>query len=227
MLMAQTLFEGSNTKLARSLKFIDELEAALDEYNGNDPVSGKYVMTNGAPQIRLDWKGMDPVPGAILGDAIHNLRSALDLMASELARINAKDDSDVYFPFASSATYFEQAVRSKNFHKAGQDAIDLLRTFAPYKGGNECLRAIHDLDIRDKHTAIIDTQKTMEITFTVQYDITKLESGAVALNPTTITHAFWTETPLAGRPIIETLKMLVQLVNGILGAFRQMVQNRK
>ncbi len=35
--------------------------------------------------------------------------------------------------------------------RASPEAVRLLRSLKPYAGGNEALRAIHDLDIQDKH----------------------------------------------------------------------------
>ncbi len=60
------------------------------------------------------------VPAAITGDAIHNLRTSLDLMASELARISKRPDNDVYFPFAVSADKFEHAIKSRHFDRVAK-----------------------------------------------------------------------------------------------------------
>ncbi|MDE2333872.1 MAG: hypothetical protein KGK10_04985 [Rhodospirillales bacterium] len=35
------------------------------------------------------------------------------------------------------------------------DVVEVIRSLEPYKGGNAALRAIHDLDIDDKHVALI------------------------------------------------------------------------
>ncbi len=89
------------------------------------------------------------------GSAIHNLRSALDLLASELVRLNGQSEKDVYFPFGKDPTHFEGQIKKRNFDRAAPDVVDLLRTLKPFDGGNAALRAIHDLDITDKHKALI------------------------------------------------------------------------
>ena len=48
----------------------------------------------------------------------------------------------------------------KNFDRAGPDAVRLLRTYRPCTGGNATLRALHDLDVQDKHQAFIPAIST-------------------------------------------------------------------
>jgi hypothetical protein len=43
----------------------------------------------------------------IIGDAIHNLRSALDHIWARLYRVLGLDDSDVYFPFKGTRESLE------------------------------------------------------------------------------------------------------------------------
>ncbi len=92
----------------------------------------------------------------LIGDAIHNMRAALDLMACDLVRLNGKRFDNVSFPFAQTASALEQQIKDKNFKRAHPDAVALLRSLKPYKDkGDVALRAIHDLDIMDKHQALL------------------------------------------------------------------------
>ena len=147
--MPDSLFTGSLTKLKRATKFIDELEILLNDYNNNEPFSARLDYANNPHNVMIEWKGLGHEATAVLGDAVHNLRAALDLLASELARINGKSDRNIYFPFASAKAEFPNAITKGNFNKAGPDAVTLLHTFAPYRGGNELLRALHEFDIKD------------------------------------------------------------------------------
>src|SRR3954466_10930543 len=81
------LFAASYVKLARARHFIQELEAEAERYKNSDPTSVRLDHEANPPNIHVEWKGVTLMPGAIIGDAVHNLRTALDLMASELARI--------------------------------------------------------------------------------------------------------------------------------------------
>jgi hypothetical protein len=153
------------------------------------------------------------------------MRTALDLMASELARLNQRNDKNVYFPFAASIDDFPDAIKSRHFDKCGQDAVDLLKTFSPYKGGNEKLRASHDLDIQDKHTSLILTMATQE--FYLQGDVTCLPGASYQVPVTTEGHQFtFSPGPLESLPVIETLGELVKLIEAVLEAFARMVESR-
>lgn len=220
------LFAASYVKLARAQQFIDDLEAELTRYIASDPLSAKMNTETNPPSVRVDWKGITLLPGAIIGDTIHNLRTSLDLMASELARINGQSHDDVYFPFAASADRFEQAIKSRRFDKAGDDAVALLRQFAPYSGGNERLRALHDLDIQDKHTTLVPTGHTMNVTVEGAYLIDDLAQNTFTVRGDDIHYVFPPDTAFAGQRIIETLKDLMQLTHGIVEAFRDLVRKR-
>lgn len=217
-------FRGSKTKLKRASKFITEIEAGLIAYNANDPISAEWDYSGAEPGLKISMKEVDPEMLSALGDAIHNMRTALDLMASELARINGKSDRHIYFPFAASQAEFPAAIKKRNFHLAGEDAVALIMQFAPYKGGKERLRAIHDLDIEDKHTALLITQHRTE-GLQLSYELDAGLKPPVSVSGATITHNFLTP-PLTGLPLIKTLKELVELIDGILEAFASMLELR-
>ena len=225
--MQNSLFSGSLTKLGRATKFIDELESLLNDYNNDEPFLAKLDYANNPPSVVIEWKGIGYDAMAVLGDAIHNLRAALDLLASELARINGKSDRNVYFPFAATVADFPMAITNRNFGKAGSDAVALLHTFAPYRGGNELLRAVHDLDIEDKHTSLLETHKTNDFEFEVTIDpANPLESKLDSFKTGPIQHHFSNDSPLPEKPVIETLREIQKEVSRVIEAFRDLVINR-
>lgn len=225
--MVVDLFSASRLKLQRAEKFIRELECELKRYRASDPVRAHYDFKQTPPVIILNFDGITDLPGAIVGDAIHNMRTALDLMASELVRQNGKSDNKVYFPFADKASNLDDVITSKNFHKAGSDAVALLKKYEPYRGGNESLRAIHDLDIRDKHKALVLMGATRTIEVEGSYDVESLVGHHITITKHDVYYVFPEDgAALSGRPVIETLKELVKLVNGIVEAFTSMVALR-
>ncbi len=225
--MSSSLFTGSLTKLDRATKFINELEYLLNEYNNNEPFSAKLDYATNPPAIVMEWKGIGYEAMAVLGDVVHNLRAALDLLASELVRINGKSDSNVYFPFAATAAEFPNAIKKRNFDKAGLDAVNLLYTFAPYRGGNELLRAVHDLDIKDKHTALLETHKTNDFKFDATIDpVNPMKSKLNSFEIGSIQHHFSKDSPLPERPVIETLREIQQEVSRVVEDFRSLVLSR-
>jgi hypothetical protein len=98
---------------------------------------------------------------AIIGDHIHNLRAALDLLACEVVRANGKSDKGVHFPFSDGPDTLDGQIKDKKFHRASPEAIALLKRIKPYPKGNDPLRAIHDLDVIDKHQALIPFADTI------------------------------------------------------------------
>jgi hypothetical protein len=96
----------------------------------------------------------------IAGDAIHNLRSALDYLAYELAEISSPggfDESRIFFPISDGRDNHEARLRDIR-SILRQDAIDALRVLQPYRGGKghgNTLWCLHRLDILDKHRLLI------------------------------------------------------------------------
>lgn len=225
--MSDSLFIGPAAKLLRAAKFIDELERLLTDFNNDSPFSARFDFATDPPQIVVDWKGIGHEAMAVLGDAVHNLRAALDLLASELARINGRSDRNVYFPFAATMAEFSVAVARRNFDRAGQDAVTLLHEFAPYRGGNELLRAIHDLDIEDKHTSLLETQKTMDFEVVGSYDLVNPQESEISYQVRSIQHCFAEGSPRQGKPVIESLRELHHEVERVVEAFRALVLRRE
>jgi hypothetical protein len=163
--------------------------------------------------------------GAIIGDIIHNLRSALDLVACDMVRAVEGKDANidrVYFPFCRSAEDLDTAIRLRQFDRAGERAVQVLRGLKPYRGGNAALRAIHDLDIQDKHTSLI-----LALT-TVSVPIIRTPHISFAGNPARIskvTVVFPPGSVLAREEIIPTLHKLVELTLGVAETFRALANS--
>jgi hypothetical protein len=136
------------------------LKSAILAFKNGNPykISAKHD-----PQTRkLIYYLVDvkPVPmkiALIAGDALHNLRGALDHLAYRLFRIGAEERADakhVYFPIFDNAAKYHAGVMEK-VHGMRQDAIDAIDATKPYKGGNDILWWLHRLNIVDKHRLLI------------------------------------------------------------------------
>jgi hypothetical protein len=179
-----------------------------------------------------------------LGDAVHNLRAALDLMACDIVRLNGKSTRDVYFPFSFNAAELDKQVKEKNFDRAAPEAQDLLRNkIKPYKenGGNVALRAIHDLDVADKHRLILPTIQDMQPVIVASpfppgswpgticskcgrsYD-NEPKEGTVVIEHRLF---FPEESPFPRHQVVPTLKSLVHEVRGVIEAFAHLLRGRK
>src|SRR3990167_2635239 len=149
-------FEASRLKIWRATNHLATLEGALGEYFARAPFEITEFTENGHPYRRVNIReGLPITLSAIVGDVVHNLRTSLDLLASECVRLNQQPHGDVYFPFAESETELEGQIRWRHMDRAKPEVVDLVRSFKPYIGGNLALRGIHDLDIIDKHRALV------------------------------------------------------------------------
>jgi len=98
---------------------------------------------------------------AIAGDVVHNLRSALDHLAQQLVLVGLnpatpitdKELRQIEFPIAETLAKYEadKARKVKGMRPEAIEAIDRLK---PYKGGNDALWRIHELDNIDKHRTL-------------------------------------------------------------------------
>jgi hypothetical protein len=242
-------FAASRLKIARAKRHIGEFRDAAQQFLLSAPAR---IVAEQLPEWeKLDsivWTVRDarPIPielSAILGDAIHNLRTALDLMATDLVRLNGKSTKKVYFPFAFNARELDAQIKAKNMDRAAPDALKLLRSLKPYAGGNAALRGLHDLDITDKHQALIPAVAATSLPPLTL--IIGTHANPIASWDTTITHdgqmvlimpapgnislgevlpaafrlVFATGNPFAGEEIVPTLPRLYEHVLSTVEAF--------
>lgn len=217
--MTSDIFVGARAKIDRARGFVEELEAFASSYQASDPVTAKINFDQNPPRAEISWRGVGEIPGCIVGDAIHNLRTALDLMASEMARSAGKSDKNVYFPFGDTAANFEEQIGRKNFDRCGQPAVDLLRSLKPYRGGDDDLRAMHDLDIQDKHKTLIVTPSAMSVQFVGQYTIDGSDIGHATAKLASFDLIFPDDSEFSGKPIAGTINLLIAKIDSILAAF--------
>lgn len=222
----EPLFAASIAKVQRAKSFIAELATEQQRYAATS-VRTRISIQNGQPQFHVEWDGTGLLPGIILGDAIHNLRSALDIMATDLAMIVGQNPEEAYFPFAADLASLRNSKKFKKFAKIGIDFAELLEAIAPYRGGNKAMRAMHDLDVQDKHRGLIVTLKVIDFDFEGEIDLDDPASHSLSGKADVIEYRFPDDSPMAGEPIIQSLEVLAKTVEGILEAFAALVAARK
>ncbi len=153
-------FFRSKLKIERAKRHIQELSNGIVDYLKARPFRVVVEKDPNSPNHLWTLRVKNEVPchlSAIIGDAIHNLRASLDLLASDLVSMAGGSTKNVYFPFGDDADGFEEMIKKRHLDQAGDDVVEMVRSLKPYKGGNELLRTIHDLDITDKHKTLIPT----------------------------------------------------------------------
>lgn len=152
------LLEGPKLKIERAKEHVNQLDAELRAFHKWEPY---HIVVKEEPQsgdqiYRMKINEQPPLRwAAIIGDIVHNLRSALDLLVNDMVRANHEiPDHHTAFPISCSAEDFEAEFLGK-LRGASTEAISIIRNLKPYKGGNEPLWILHCLDIADKHRLIL------------------------------------------------------------------------
>jgi hypothetical protein len=221
-------FQAARAKIARAKKLLAELEAEFVAFLATKPAKCSTIFSKDEGSGRLNisfnmsFTGPPESISCILGDLIHNLRAALDLMACELARVAGNSDKGVYFPFCDKPEELDRMIKERKFHRAGEKAVTLLRTFQPYRGGNIELRALHDLDIHDKHRAVIPSAASFASPVVRMWDDDGTYNPTVVTDPNEVSMfqlVFPPESGFSGREMIPTCHCLVELSESVLEAF--------
>jgi hypothetical protein len=102
------------------------------------------------------------------GVYIHLMRTALDLMATALAyRHSVALPEKAYFPIAPSEDLWRTAKGSKFIKALPPRACQIIEDLKPYKGGNDLLWALHELDNVRKHRRMLSVRVDPE-SFTIE-----------------------------------------------------------
>ena len=155
-------------KLARAREHLNELTALLNNWthsghheviNEPDPVSGPDWF-----RVRVHTDPVPVVPFSLLiGDVLHNLRSALDHLAYALAEKHHAGRSlpdaiarESEFPIYRYDNPTAFTKKTRGIHPEAQKIIAELQ---PYQRGSECaldrLWMLHDLTTTDKHSLLL------------------------------------------------------------------------
>lgn len=145
-------------KIERAKAHLNDLERQVQAFHGRQPYL-IFVDENSQPgKLRYRVKIVECAPSAwsaIIGDIVHNLRSSLDLLATALVAANGGSTKHTYFPFNRDKAEFESKTLYDRMRGASPKALRFVNRLKPYPGGNESLWKLHQLDILDKHQAII------------------------------------------------------------------------
>ena len=235
--MTRAPFDNSRVKLSRTRQLVGELDQIIASYDGARLVAEQVAPDHISITLRVQNHPADAIE-SILGDIIHNLRAALDLVAVTAVERNEGNPKGVHFPFAENEAGLEEQIRNKKFHRASEEAQDLLRSLKPFKGGNEALRAIHDLYLLDKHNDLIPTLSVGVQTQDLQFGgvhfsgnyfglhdglplvrMNGMGAAIMAPVPLRLRAMFGAGQPFAREELVPALSGLADLVDGIVEAF--------
>jgi hypothetical protein len=153
-----------DAKLERAKQHVSDFKVAEQAFLQRDPYTAVHYneIESRDRIIRFETAEECPEPMlALLGDAVHNFRSALDHLAYSLAEKNRRPlpDKSLSFAIYSSEAAFK-ADRPQRIKRFGESATVLIDALQPYQGGNSTLCAIDELDNIDKHRLLITTMQS-------------------------------------------------------------------
>jgi hypothetical protein len=150
---------SARMKLGRAGHHIAELEQVCRTFIEDHPFEAIRAqnLAAGKWEVRVHVNHELPAPilGVIIGDIVHNLRTALDHLICLLVAANDPPvNTNTMFPFAPTEKDWKSA-RNSRAKGAHEDVLEVLDVLQPYAGGNDVLYRLHQLDIADKHKLLI------------------------------------------------------------------------
>jgi hypothetical protein len=152
--------EQIRLKVTRSRKHVDELEASVATFLRRKPYQVATKREPGTRRLIYFVSRVDEVPLEIAvaaGDALQNLRSALDHLAYRLVLLRtggAVPMSHVYFPIAESLAKYDQ-IKKNYLNGVSAHVMGAVDAIKPYRGGTDALWRLHQSNIIDKHRLLL------------------------------------------------------------------------
>jgi hypothetical protein len=159
LLKVWTGFGGGRAKVERGKEHIRRLEQHIDAFQQREPYGVVLEANPTTPgHTQFVQRVREDVPDAVslsLGDAVHNLRAALDHAICAAVRIAGNTVTSAHqFPFYKHGTVGE-AIQSRHIEDAGREVVRVIERIDPSKDNQPALWMPHDLDVADKHRLLI------------------------------------------------------------------------
>jgi hypothetical protein len=244
------IFADSKLKTNRAYQHIYDLESCFDKFLGTEyyPLVEQSDTDRGHKSLEfIKSRRIPNVIPLILGDAIHNARVALDLIISQVELTKTGIISrNSQFPFCETRDKLIATVKSGLIQQCSPTLADfIIDIVKSYRGGNDFLFALHDLDILDKHRLIIPTiAMTKGVAMIEDHSGTVAESVAFSAamdfrgtvmetnipnnrkikdyRSDTIDIYFNEGLIVRGKPVTPTLHKFVEEVSGIIVSIEQL-----
>ncbi len=151
------LIADSLLKVDRAKHHIADIKATILNLQGSYTSTVEHNPKRGVVSLKYDSSEAPRIVSEIalmLGDAVHNLRTSLDYVwVAAIQQITPNMVSRyTKFPFRETSQELDAALTRAKIDVAAPKLFDGMRTdIKPYRGGNDTLCRLHDLDIADKH----------------------------------------------------------------------------
>jgi hypothetical protein len=162
------MFREARLKIERADQHIEDFDMRCAEFFK----SGAYTVTikpdgdTGDDFVEITAaKTMPDTPALILGDALHNLKSALDYVWWEIAGSDTLNPTKENFPIYPTDKELIAFLKNREKQQSVVAISDtLLNVVQPYlRGDGEALFHLHKLNIMDKHKLLIPQVQAMRL----------------------------------------------------------------
>jgi hypothetical protein len=238
-----SLFTGPRLKIERAKHHINDLQSRVHEFETGN-VHDVIIKPNAdRGHDVLETRIVQAVPtefALVIGDALHNLKAALDLVVNEvvITRLGSSDDY-TRFPVREDRKKLEAAVNGSQVAQASKAVASfIVDRVKPYYAGNDTIWALHRLNILDKHRLLLPVMQINGVNdIRIKHEGGEYLMGAWIITRTrAVRHTLYDlqncqvadkgnlsllilfdqrAVPLAGAPIIPTLVGFVRHVSGI------------
>lgn len=236
------LFYGSKLKIKRADRHIEDLRLVLAAFLKTQFYRLHVEKNPDDGSSLLKCEVTEPMPSEVpllIGDTIHNLRAALDLLVCEIIRLAGETPSKwADFPIRDSRDGLVNTLNGAQLKTVAPWIVDLLiDEIKPYDGGNDSLYALHRLDIDDKHKLLIPATSVTALTGAAARDdhgnifeglsfyigqtgkITMIETDSsleiTNYGQPSFAVLFGKGQVLQGEAVIPTLRRLSEVVSGV------------
>jgi hypothetical protein len=158
------ILDEARLKLRRGKEHLYVLEAETRKFWDSDPYTLVHERNGQDFPNLLRFKLTQPIPyhtwGLILGDAVHNVRSALDYIVWRLAGSHLEDRTSMFPIYAIEDNWKNTQWRFKEWpiHPGALAYIQSLQPYARPDPKRAKLWILQEFDARDKHKLIATTQ---------------------------------------------------------------------
>src|ERR1700756_1655253 len=169
-------FAAARLKIERANKHIADLDrivsALPDAYVSTIEPNEKLGQT--VKYTPPDVTKIAAEMGVIIGDAIHNLRTAIDYAYVGVIQKHVPSTLDRYttFPTGETREDVENRLKGRTIDVLNPKLFNwIVNNVKPYVVGGNCLvKMLHDLDVSDKHWLLIPLMRVATITDIVVED---------------------------------------------------------
>lgn len=200
-------------KVWRARDHFFALEASIAAWNNQREIIAPVRQSQEDPQVLEVFHPEDDEPlwhwSCLLGDGVHNLRSALDVLAWQMCHLDGAEPANptkVYFPARRTSAGKKWSEQAKPLASMPQDFLDRMEAVQGWSQSSHHVRGralelVHELDLEDKHRSLLEMSPLPE-----RLSLEEITPWPDGLNLATAFTRPWMRLTIGGTVLPEGLK---------------------